>query len=187
VNCIVVGIHLSHCFTINIAGETYIEPGVPYNVTCTVSEVLENRKTSYSAILSNGDITEISIYHVVTGECIYRTLTASPLCPSSLCSCDTDGLATHCIYSTPTDLALSVTFRCESKNNESILTSSASFIPAIPSKCLVFMVNKSCYSEGRQLICLKNYVYLDLRYTQFVLVVSHIHVRYVSISNAYLH
>jgi hypothetical protein len=187
VNCIVVGIHLSHCFTINVSGKTYIEPGVPYKLTCTVSEVLENRNTRYSAFLSNGDITEIVIIHVVTGECVYRTSTGTPLCPSSVCTCDTDGLATHWIYSTPTDLASSVTFRCESENNERILTSSALFIPAIPSTCLVFMVNKTCYSEGRQIFILKNYVYLVLMYTQFVLVVSHIHVRYVSISNAYLH
>ena len=154
-NCIVVGIHLSHCFTINISGETYIEPGVPYKVTCTVSEFLENRRTSYSAIISSDNITQFTIVHLASGECVYRTPTGVPLCPSSLCSCDTDGLATHWIYNTPTDLASSVTFRCSSKNNARTLTSSEPFIPAIPSKCLLFRVNESCYSEGRQLILFK--------------------------------
>ena len=154
-NCIVVGIHLSHCFTISISGETYIEPGVPYNVTCTVSEFLKNRRTGYNAIISGEDITTFVIVHVVTGQCDYRTPTSTSLCPSSLCSCDTDGLATHWIYNTPTDLASSVTFRCSSKNNANTLINSEQFIPAIPCKCLVFKVNNSCYSEGRQILFLR--------------------------------
>jgi hypothetical protein len=154
VNCIVVGIHLSYCFTINLSGETYIEPGVPYKVTCTVSEFLENRRTSYIAFIPSDDITEFAIVHVVTGQCAYRTSTGTSLCPSSLCSCDTDGLATHWIYNTPTDLASPVSFRCVSKNNDRTLTSSEIFIPVIPSKCLVFRVNKSSYSEGRRIMCI---------------------------------
>ena len=153
-NCIVVGIHLSHCFTINISGEIYIEPGVPYKVTCTVSEFIKNIQTRYSAIISSDDITEIFIYQTVAGECVYRTSIGTPLCPSSLCSCDTDGLATHWSYNTPTDLASSVAFRCSSKENATI-TSSEELIPAIPCKCLVFRVNKSCYSELRQILYLR--------------------------------
>jgi hypothetical protein len=113
---------------------TYIEPGVPYNVTCTVSEFLKNRRTGYSAIISSDDITAFVI-HVVTGECVYRSPTGTLLCQSSICSCDTDGLATHWIYNTPTDLASLVAFRCSSKNNEGILISSEQLIPTIPSKC----------------------------------------------------
>jgi hypothetical protein len=185
VNRIVVGIHLSHCLAINISGDTYIETGVPYKVTCTVSEFEENRRTGYSAIITDEDITDLVIIHLASGECVYRTNNGTPTCPSSVCSCDTDGLATHWIYNTPTDCALSVTFRCNSKTNGGILTYSELFEPTIASKCLVFMVNKSCYSERRHFF--KNYVYLYLRYTQFVLIVSHIHVRYVKISNAYLY
>ena len=128
------GIHCIWCFTINISGVTYIEPGVPYNVTCTVSEFLKNRRTGYSAIISSDDITDFVIY-VVTGECVYRSPTGTPLCQSSICACDTDGLATHWIYNTPTDLASLVAFRCNSKNNEGILISSETLIPTIPSKC----------------------------------------------------
>jgi hypothetical protein len=129
------GIHCIWCFTINISGETYIEPGVPYNVTCTVSEFLKNRRTGYSAITSSVDITDISIYHVATGECVYRTSTGTALCQSSICACDTDGLATHWIYNTPTDLASSIAFRCDSKGNTGILISSETFIPSIVIKC----------------------------------------------------
>ena len=130
------GIHCIWCFTINISGETYIEPGVPYNVTCTVSEFLENRRTGYSANISSADdITQFIIIHVATGECVYRTSTGTPLCQSSICACDTDGLATHWIYNTPTDLASSVVFRCDSKSNTGILISSEPFIPSIASKC----------------------------------------------------
>ena len=128
------GIHCIWCFTISISGETYIEPGVPYKITCTVSEFVENRRTVYSAFISIYDITEISIYHVATGECVYRTSTGTPLCQSSICACDTDGLATHWIYSTPTGLASLVAFICESTNNEGILINSEQLIPTIPSK-----------------------------------------------------
>ena len=143
------GIHCIWCFTISISGETYIEPGVPYNVTCTVSVFLKNRRTGFRAIISSVDITEFVIIHVVTGECVYRTSTGTPLCQSSICSCDMDGLATHWTYSTPTDLSSSVTFRCTSKNNEGSLSSSDLWIPTVPSKCFVFKLNEVCYYEGR--------------------------------------
>jgi hypothetical protein len=45
------GIHCIWCFTIRVSGETYIEPGVPYNVTCTVSDFLENRRTNTKHLL----------------------------------------------------------------------------------------------------------------------------------------
>jgi hypothetical protein len=141
VNCIVVGIHLSHCLAINISGDTNIETGVPYKVTCTVSEFKENRRTAYSAIIIDEDITELVIYHLASGECVYRTNNGTPTCPSSVCSCDTDGLATHWIYTTPTNFASSVTFRCNSKSNGGSLTYSEPFEPTIVSKCIVFMVN----------------------------------------------
>ena len=143
------GIHCIWCFTISIYGETYIEPGVPYNVTCTVSHLLEDRKTSYSVIISNDDITEFDIYDRTTGGCLYRTPTSLLSCQSSLCSCDVDGLATHWTYSTPTDLSSSVTFRCTSKNNEGYLINSVPWISIVPSKCFVFKLNKVCYYEGR--------------------------------------
>ena len=130
-------IHCMWCFTISISGETYIEPGVPYKITCTVSHFLKNRRTSYIAIISEDDIAQITIIHVATGECVYRTPTGAPLCPSSLCSCDIDGFATNWTYNTPTDLASSVAFRCDSKNNEGTVTSSETFIPVFASECLV--------------------------------------------------
>ena len=129
------GIHCIWCFTINISGETYIEPGVPYNVTCTVSEFLENRRTGYSAIISSADIIDIVIIHLVTGECVYRSPTGTPLCQSSICACDTDGLATHWIYNTPTDVSSTVTFRCTSTDSDAISHTSDPWTPTVPSKC----------------------------------------------------
>jgi hypothetical protein len=136
------GIHCIWCFTIRVSGETYIEPGVPYNVTCTVSDFLENRRTTYNASISNDDITDFDIIDVTTGGCVYRTPANLTSCQSSVCSCDMDGLATHWTYSTPTDLSSSVTFRCTSKNNEGSLFSSAPWIPTVPSKCFVFKLKK---------------------------------------------
>ena len=143
------GIHSIWCFTINISGETYIEPGVPYKVTCTVSEFLENRRTIYSASTSNDDTTEFVIIDLTTAGCVYRRSTSSPSCQNSLCSCDMDGLATHWTYITPTDLSSSVTFVCASKNNEGSLISSDQWIPTVPSKCFVFKLNEVCYYEDR--------------------------------------
>ena len=141
------GIHCIWCFTISISGESYIEHGVPYNVTCTVSDFLENRRTIYSAITSNDDTTEFVIIDLATAGCVYRRITSSPPCQSSICSCDMDGLATHWTYITPTDL--SVTFICTSKNNKGYLIGSVRWIPTVASKCFVFKLNEVCYYEGR--------------------------------------
>ena len=135
---IVVGIRLSHCFTISISGETYIEPGVPYKVTCTVSNPLDNRKTSYSAKISNDEETDFFIHYLQTDRCVYRALTSLQPCQRDLCSCDMNGLATHWTYNTPTNLS-STTFRCTSKNNELNLNSSNAWIPTVPSKCLKYL------------------------------------------------
>ena len=181
----VAGIHLSNCFTIDISGETYIKPGVPYKVTCTVSDFLENRRTFYSAIIFDQDATDVSITDRTTGGCVYKTtITVFSPCQSSICSCDIDGLATQWTYSPPTDLSSSVAFVCSSKNNEGYLFGSEKWIPTIPSKCFVLKLIKFCVSEGRQ-IFLRNYVYLSLTYMQFVTVESL--VIYVSISNMYIY
>ena len=139
-NFIVLGIHLSHCFTINITGETYIVPGGPYKVTCTVSDYLENRTTIYNAIKIGDDITEFKIFDIKTDGCLYRPLLNPLPCQSSICSCDLDGLSTNWIYSTPNNLSSSVKFRCTSKNNEKALVSSKEWIPTITSKCF-FSIN----------------------------------------------
>jgi hypothetical protein len=162
------GIHSIRCFTINVSGETYIEPGVPYKVTCTVSEFRANRKTIYSATISEDDATDIVIVDLETGTCVYRAPAAYPPCQSSLCSCDMDGLATHWTYNTPTDLSSPVTFICTSQNNEGYLNRSDAWIPTVPSKCFVLRLITFCVSEGKQ-ICLRNYVYLCLTYMQFVI------------------
>ena len=147
VNFIVLGIHLLHCFTINISGENYIVPGVPYKVTCTVSDFLENRKTIYAAIISSDDITEFKIFDLKIDGCMYKPSKDYFPCQSSICSCDKDGLFTHWTYRTPTDLSSSVNFRCTSKNNEGYLITSNPWMPTVTSKCfLVLILNKFYYS-----------------------------------------
>ena len=121
------------------------------------SEFLEDRRTIYSAAISNDDITDFVIVDLKTGGCLYRTTAGFPLCQSSRCSCDTDGLATNWTYNTPTDLSSLVTFRCTSKNNEEFLIHSNPWIPTVPSKCFVLKLINFCVSEGRQ-IYFKNYV-----------------------------
>ena len=107
------GIQCVWCFTISISGETYIEAGVPYMVTCNVSSFVNNRRTTYSTIISDNDRIDFYIAHSTTSGYYYEDSTNGfTVCPNSLCSCDTDGLATHWIYNTPTDLASPVTFRC---------------------------------------------------------------------------
>ena len=109
------------CFTINIYGDTYIEAGVPYKVTCNVSQYRDNRITLYNAFISNDDKQTFTIAHSNVTGCYYQKLTIYVLCQSGLCSCDTDGLATHWIYSTPADLSSSVTFICSSSDNNGAL------------------------------------------------------------------
>ena len=133
----VVGIRLSNCFTINISGQTYIVPGVPYKVTCTVSHFLENRRTFYSASISKDDATDFNIIDIMTAGCVYRTNIGFPPCQSSICSCDIDWLATHWTYRTPTDLSSSLKCVCSSKNNEGSLIGNDAWIPTVPSKCFV--------------------------------------------------
>ena len=130
------GVQCLWCFTISISGETYIEAGVPYMVTCNVSHFVVIRRTSYSAKIADTDRIAIIIAHSTTIGCYYQDSTGDfTVCPNSLCSCDTDGLATHWIYNTPTDLSSTVTFRCTSKDSADILHTSDPWTPTVPCKC----------------------------------------------------
>ena len=105
-------------------------------VTCNVSHFVNNRRTTYSAKISDTDSVDFIIAHSTTSGCYYQDSTGGfAVCPSSLCSCDTDGLATHWIYNTPTDLSSTVTFRCTSTDSGNKLHTSDPWIPSIPSKC----------------------------------------------------
>jgi hypothetical protein len=129
------GVQCVWCFTISISGETYIEAGVPYMVACNVSYFENNRRTIYSAIISDNDPIVFNIAHSTTSGCYYQDSTGGfTACPNSLCSCDTDGLATHWIYNTPTDLSSTVTFRCVSKDSDDKLHTSAPWTPTLPCK-----------------------------------------------------
>ena len=131
-------------FTINIYGDTYIEAGVPYKVTCNISQYRNNRITLYSAFISTDDKQTFIIAHSNTIGCYYSQAGKYVLCQSSVCSCDRDGLATHWIYNTPADLSSSVTFICSSSDNNGALQTSEQLTPTVPCKCLVFKLNTFC-------------------------------------------
>ena len=105
--------------------------------TCNVSHFVNNRRTTYSAIISDNELIVFIIAHSKTSGCYYQDSTSSfTVCPNSLCSCDTDGLATHWIYNTPTDLSSAVTFRCSSTDSDAKLYTSESWTPTLLCKCL---------------------------------------------------
>jgi hypothetical protein len=57
------GIECVWCFTINIYGETCIEAGVPYLITCNVKQVKVNRITNFNARISDTDQLGFIIRH----------------------------------------------------------------------------------------------------------------------------
>jgi hypothetical protein len=96
-------------FTITIYGETYIAAGVPYMVTCNVSQFKEGRITNFNANVSDTDQLGFTIRHSTEFGCFYMSGTYV-LCQSDLCSCDTDGLASHWIYNSFTKQYTMATF-----------------------------------------------------------------------------
>jgi len=147
------------CFTIDISGDTYIEHGVPYMVTCNVSHFLDIRRTTYFAKISDDDKLSFDIAHSPSIGCYYLDSGKYTLCQSSVCSCDVDGLATHWVYNTSADLSSQVTFSCASENNEGNLETSKPWTPTIPCKCLALGEKHSAnVKEGNlfdQFICLQ--------------------------------
>lgn len=124
------------CFTIDIYGDTFIEPGVPYMLTCNVSHFLDLRRTMYIAKISVDDLLTFHIAHSPSIGCYYEDYGKYTLCQSSICSCDMDSLATHWVYNISADLSSQVTFRCASESNEGNLVTSKPCTPTIPCKCL---------------------------------------------------
>jgi hypothetical protein len=130
------------CFTINISGETYIEAGVPYMVTCSVSQHRDNRVTLYSAELSEAVAQTFIIAFSNSNGCYYQETGGYVPCQSGLCTCDMNGLATHWTFSRPDSLSSPVTIRCSSKDSHDVAQTSSAWKPTIARKCLVFMFYK---------------------------------------------
>jgi hypothetical protein len=104
-------------------------------VTCNVSHFVNNRRTTYSAKISDNVPIDFIIAHSTISGCYYQDSTGVfTVCPSSLCFCDTDGLATHWAYTTSTDLSSMVTFRCASKDSDDKIHSSEPWTPTVPCK-----------------------------------------------------
>ena len=153
------GIQCVWCFTINIYGETYIEAGGPYMVTCNVSQFKEDRATYFYSEISNIDQSVFTLRHSTTLGCFYLS-GAYVLCQPGVCSCDIDGLATHWIYNTPADLSSPVTFICSSSYNDGVSKSSEPWTPILPSKCVVFKLNTFVFCVLlRKKIMMRKYVH----------------------------
>ena len=140
------------CFTIDISGDTYIEPGAPYMVTCKVSHFVDIRRSIYIAKISVDDQLTFHIAHSPSIGCYYENYGKHTLCQSSICSCDVDGLVAHWVYSTPADLMSPGTFTCASERNEGNLETSKPSTPTIPCKCLVLGEKIFCKCKGGQII-----------------------------------
>ena len=65
------GIECVWCFTINIYGETCIEAGVPYLITCNVKQFKVNRITNFNASISDTDQLGFIIRHSTEFGCFY--------------------------------------------------------------------------------------------------------------------
>ena len=128
------------CFTINISGETYIEAGVPYVITCSVSQYRDNRETIYRAELSGAVTQTFIIAHSKSIGCYYQSPGRYIPCQSGLCSCDMNGLAAHWTFNTSDNLTSPVTFRCSSIDNDGVIQTSNTWEPTVARKCFVFML-----------------------------------------------
>ncbi|CAC5425782.1 unnamed protein product [Mytilus coruscus] len=120
-----------HSLDVTISGLTYIEPGVPYNVTCTVNEYRDNRKTTFLAIIPGEQNEEIIIWYYKQYGCFEFQVPTSTYCRVASCACDDNGLTTHWMYNTSSDLSRSVTFQCESSDSEHNIVESTEFAPTI--------------------------------------------------------
>ena len=58
-------------FTITIYGETYIAAGIPYMVTCNVSQFKEGRITNFNANVSDTDQLGFTIRHSTEFGCFF--------------------------------------------------------------------------------------------------------------------
>ncbi|CAC5360967.1 unnamed protein product [Mytilus coruscus] len=116
---------------VTISGETYIEPGVQYNVTCTVDEYRDNRKTTFVAIIPGEQNKETIVWYYKPYGCYEFQIPTSTDCRPASCACDDNGLTTHWIYTSPSDLSRSVKFQCESSDNNNTIVKSTEFAPTI--------------------------------------------------------
>ncbi|CAC5360968.1 unnamed protein product [Mytilus coruscus] len=124
-------IHIVHSLDVTISGQTYIEPGVPYNVTCTVNEYRDNRKTTFIALIPGQIYADIIVWYYKPYGCFKFQIPTSTDCRNASCACDDNGLATHWIYTLPSDLSTSVTFKCATSDNDNKIVESTELAPTI--------------------------------------------------------
>ncbi|CAC5360970.1 unnamed protein product [Mytilus coruscus] len=148
---------------VTISGQKYIEPGALYNVTCTVNEYRDNRKTTFLAIIPGKQFEEIIVWYYKLYGCFKFLVPTSTDCRNASCACDDNGLATHWIYTSPSDLSTSVTFQCESSDKDNKIVESTELAPTMtegPGSSLRFNpTNDTVIKElGQQFVvlCLAN-------------------------------
>ncbi|CAC5380577.1 unnamed protein product [Mytilus coruscus] len=135
-------VHTGYSLDVTIFGQTYIEPGVPYNVSCTVDEYRDNRKTTFSTSLSSGVQlgTTIVWYYKPYGCFLWSNATVTD-CRNASCACDDNGLTTHWTYNTPLILSPPVMFRCFTTDNDSRIVQSDPFEANLPRKLQILLTS----------------------------------------------
>ncbi|XP_052067799.1 hemicentin-1-like isoform X2 [Mytilus californianus] len=145
-----------HSLNVGISGHPYIEPGVPYNVSCTVDEYQDNRRTLFFARTADTYLEETTVWYYKKYGCFQFMSPVSILCKNASCACDDNGLTTHWTYDTPSHLPTSVIFTCSSSDNESTIVESDVLVPTIllgPGSSLQFepSTNSLTKTKGEQL------------------------------------
>lgn len=128
-----------YSLNVTISGYPFIEPGVPYNVSCTVDEYENNRRTSFFARTADTYLKETTVWYYKQYGCFLFMGPVSIPCINASCACDENGLTTHWTYDTPSHLPTPVMFTCFSSDNESRIANSDMLVPTILRK---FMNNK---------------------------------------------
>ncbi|XP_063442035.1 hemicentin-1-like [Mytilus trossulus] len=141
---------------VGISGYPYIEPGVPYNVSCTVDEYQDNRRTTFFARTTDTYLEETTVWYYKRYGCFQLMSPVSILCINASCACDDNGLTTHWTYDTPSHLPTPVIFTCFSSDNESRIAQSDVLEPTIllgPGSSLQFdpSTNSLTKTKGEQL------------------------------------
>ncbi|CAC5380571.1 unnamed protein product [Mytilus coruscus] len=127
-----------HGLNVSISGQTYIEPGVPYNVSCTVDEYRDNRKTTF---FTTQLVEKVIVWYYKPYGCFLWSNATATDCRNASCACDDNGLTTHWTYETPLNLSPSVMFRCFTTDNDSRIINSDLFEAKIPCKLQILLTS----------------------------------------------
>ncbi|CAC5421800.1 unnamed protein product [Mytilus coruscus] len=99
----------------------YIFPNVCYIMTCSYEIPIEDRITVYNILDENNNgVASFTVRYLnSTGQCFYRNPSYVP-CKPEVCSCDTDGHATHFCYYHTSSFNGTLTIACFSGSSDNI-------------------------------------------------------------------